>query len=640
MERGSSRRTWLVLALLVLGLGALATAGSAIADSPASSSSKADSSGLSTDLRMGYIDSIDFQGNIFASYNSTPYFIFAEVYDLLVNSKISDGSADFAHSPAYKRTVSKDGLTITYWLRKGLRWSDGKPMNAKDVVWSYRHASMSNVNSDYTANMKSITREGLNKVVIKMRRYDARILTAYVPIVPEHIWAPHAKNPGTLTHFNPCCPMVGSGPFYVKSINTNGTSVMEPNPYFYGPKGHVKRILLIKYDDEDAMKRDLELGQLDALNDGQTTWATEFRKEQDVKLWSSPGPGFDELAFNMCPPQGSPGCTGPAPGVHVAVVQDKAIRTAISWAINRQIIDTVVYAGQAPPGNGLISPWYEARGYYKSYANTPGINYTYDPQKAHQVLEQGGWKCPPVDANGVCTKNGQKAEFTMVLRSDDPAQERVGLRIQAWAKAVGIKIDTKIETDDALNAQIYKSTSSKNPADADKYEPSYDAFMWDWGGDTATPDYVFEVLQCGNSSADSMWCNHQFTKLSQQALRTKDFKKRVALLHQAEEIELRELPYVITDYSPYLETTRTDTWTNWQPSPTVGGQPFGYSWMQLQLIQPGKKASSNYAGATWVIIFFIGVAAVVWAIGYYRRRREERQPFELPPSGSEAHPAT
>jgi ABC-type transport system substrate-binding protein len=609
-----------------------ANAASASSSDTSTTSKSTTSSDRSTDLRIGYNDDIDFQANIFAAYDATPYFIFTEVYDLLLNYKDSNGSPDVQNSPTRKYTVSKNGLTIKFWLRPHMRWSDGKPFTSADVVWSYQHAYMSNVNSGYTVNMKSIKAVSKTLVVMKMKRYDARILSAFVPIVPKHIWAPHAKSSAELTKFNPCCPMVGSGPFYVKSLNTNGTSVLEPNKYFYGMKGHIKRILLIKYDDEDAAKQDLELGQLDAINTGETTWAQEMRKEKDVKLWASPAPGFDELAFNSCPPQGSSGCTGPAPNVNTFVVQNQAIRTALNWAIDRNIIADVVYNGLAPPGTGIISPYYGPRGYYNpdEFKNDPSIDYKYDPAKAHSILVAGGWKCPPINSGGVCTKDGHPAEFNLVLRSSDSQQQHVGLRIQAWAAAVGIKINISIETDDALNAQIYHGTSSKKPADADKYEPTYDAFMWDWGGDVATPDYDFEVLQCGNPSADSMWCNKKYTALVNQALVTKDFKQRTALLHQAERIELKASPYMITDFSPYLSATRTDTWTNWQPAPGADGQPFGDSWVQLQMLQPGKKSGSHYAGAAWVIVFFVGVTALVLGVGYYRRRREEHQPFELP----------
>ena len=79
-----------------------------------------------------------------------------------------------------------------------MRWSDGKPFTAADVVFSYEHAADSNVNSTYTENMKSVT--ALNPTTVRMvlSRYDARFLTGYVPIVPgAHLGAArrHARPP-------------------------------------------------------------------------------------------------------------------------------------------------------------------------------------------------------------------------------------------------------------------------------------------------------------------------------------------------------------------------------------------------------------------------------------------------------------
>ncbi len=68
----------------------------------------------------------------------------------------------------------------------------------------------------------------------------------------------------------------------------------------------------------------------------------------NVKLWASPSPGFNELAFNSCPPQGSPICSGPAPSVHTKVVQDLAIRHALQYAINRT--RSTRWSGTTSPG--------------------------------------------------------------------------------------------------------------------------------------------------------------------------------------------------------------------------------------------------------------------------------------------------
>src|SRR4249919_3791338 len=122
--RSGSALRRLALALTLLATIAAGQAGPAAADS---SDSKSD---LSTDWRLAYNDAIDYQANIFHSYDTTPYFIFTEVYDTLLNYDIKDGSPDLENSPADSYTESKDGLTITYHLRPNLRWSDGKPFTA------------------------------------------------------------------------------------------------------------------------------------------------------------------------------------------------------------------------------------------------------------------------------------------------------------------------------------------------------------------------------------------------------------------------------------------------------------------------------------------------------------------------------
>ena len=218
----------------------------------------------------------------------------------------------------------------------------------------------------------------------------------------------------------------------------------------------------------------------------------------------------------------------------------------------------------------------------------------------------------------------------MDVLSDTQEDQETALRMKAWLKAVGIDMNIQVATEDAINAQIYHSTNSKSPADKGKYEPTYDAFMWGWGGDLTTPDYNFEVMTCSNTSADAQWCNPEFSKLTADALHEKNFQKRVDMLHEAEKLELEASPYVVYAYTPYISVTRTDTWTDYTPSPQPGGQPFGMNWLQLQLIVPGDEISSNYAG-TGVRDRVHGRRSRCWwsAISRWQRWREEREPFEL-----------
>jgi peptide/nickel transport system substrate-binding protein len=589
-------------------------------------SPQARASTVSTVWRMGYLDQIDQNANIFSASEDITYFIFTEVYDIPLNPSLATTLPSTRYSPVSRYVLSDQGKTITYYLRPHLRWSDGKPLTSADFVWSWEH-NQYGVSSEYTAALKSIKALSPTEVVVHLKHYDARLLADFIPILPEHIWG-KLSNTQLLT-YDPCCPIVGSGPFYVKSLNPNGTTVLLPNPYFYGPRGHIKEILLIHYDDPNAALRDLELGNLDAVFHGLTTWLPALRHYPHIRLWAGPGYGFDEVAFNMCPPHGSPICTRPSPSVHVDVVQNLAIRQALQWAINRAALAKQVYNGLAAPATGLISNAYTPLGYYTNFKNDPSIDYRYDPAKSLEVLHAGGWRCPPLNSGGVCMRHGVPAEFTLMLRSADLQEEQEGLRVQSWARAVGIKINIEVTSDDAIDTAIDTYSNSSNPKDRYKYEPSYDAFLWDWnGGDPQSPDYDMDQLQCGSSYADSMWCNQRYTALTNEALQERNFHKRVALLHEAEKLELYYSPYVLTVYSPYIFVTRTDTWHGYRRSPAGFGWPFGMSWEQLQLIQPGRPVTDHYLGAPIVVLGAAALTGLFVGLGRLRRRRLERMPLE------------
>jgi peptide/nickel transport system substrate-binding protein len=611
VSRRSRHPVGRVAIAVAIAVALLALPGSALAQ---------DDEGLSTDWRLSFDVEIDFEANHFAAFNASPYFIFSVVYDKLLNYNLENLGPDFEHSLATGYDVSKDGLVYTFHLRRGVKWADGEAFNADDVVWTYRTAHETDNNlSGYFEFMKSVEKIDDFTVRLTLTKPDARIPSVFVYILPEHIWS--KADPAKIKSFEPCCPLIGTGPFMIRSaLNKKGTTILEPNPYFRGPKGQIKRILMTKYENKEAQLRDIKLNRLDAILSGDETWVQEANKDVNLESYGAPQPGFTEIAFNMCPPGGREACTGPGKDVAVGVIQDKAIRKALSWAIDRDVLVRTVYAGQAEAGNGIISPYY--RRYYRSYAEDPELGYDFDPDRARKILSDGGWACP---TGGLCTKNGVTAEFELLVRSVNQAEQNAARRIRAWARDVGIAINLSIVTEDAINAKIYNTS----PKDENKYEPTFDAFIWGWSGDPE-PDFSFEVLQCGSGWTDSFYCNPRYDGPSKAARQTLQPAKRRQLMHQAERIALEELPYIILVHDAIVYVHRNDTWKGYVRQPAPEGDPWGNSWLQLQLLQAGKAASTNYAGAPAVLVG-LGVAVVgVFAFSYWRRRREDSGPLELP----------
>jgi peptide/nickel transport system substrate-binding protein len=580
--------------------------------------------GKSTDWRLAFDVEIDFEANPFAAFNASPYFIYSVVYDKLLNYDLETGAPDLENSLATGYDVSDDGLVYTFTLREDVKWADGEDFTAADVVWTYNTvARTDNVLIGYLVNMKSVEAVGDYTVRVTLNQPDARIPSVYVPIMPEHIWREADDTPDVdkIKEFKPCCPMIGTGPYMIeRSLNKKGTTILTRNPYFNRGDGGPRRILMTKYEDKEAQLRDIKLNRVDAILSGDETWVANARKDINLEAFGTPQPGFTEIAFNMCPPGGAGSCTGPGEGANIEVIQDLAIRQALQWAIDRDTIVRTVYRGQGTPGNGLISPYYKQ--YYESFEGDPEVGFTYDPEKASQILADGGWSCPE---GGICTKDGVRAEFELMVRSINQPEQNAARRIKAWARDIGIEINLSIVTEDAINAKIY----NPSPEDESLYAPTYDAFLWGWSGDIGAPDFNLEVLQCESGWTDSFYCNPEYDELALGALSELDPQKRLDMMHEAERIALRDSPYVILIHDGIVYVHRNDTWTGYIRQPDPDGDPFGNSWLQMTLLEPGEKASTSYSGAPAALVFLLGGVVLVFGFGWWRRRREESGPKEI-----------
>jgi peptide/nickel transport system substrate-binding protein len=583
----------------------------------------------STDWRLGYDQKFDGKINVFKSQLSSSYFVFTYVYDTFpYNWRLSDAGPDLENSLATSHEVSDDGTEYIFHLREGVKWNDGEPFTADDVVFTYNayKAAKQNVLAGYVTNMKSM--EAIDDYTVRytLTKPDARVLSAYTPVLPEHIWGDIDLK--EISNFDPCCPIVGTGPFTITELDPKGTTILTPNKYFWGRKSEVKRILMIKYGEKEGQLRDIKLNRLDAVLIADAKWVQDVEEDPNLRAWSIPVPGFSSIAFNMCPPNNvdpQNTCTGPAEGVRWRVVQDKAIRQALSWAVNREDLVDTVYAGQAVPGNGFISPYYKR--YYESFEGDPTVGYTYDPERAKQILSDGGWVCP---TGGICEKDGVRAEFELLVRSEVKEDQNAAQRFKAWASNVGIQVNISIITSDALIERNYETS----PDDPSKYQPDYDAFLWGWAGDLPSPDFNFEVTLCGSYWSDTFYCNpNEYDPLPQKALRELDFERRVELLHEAERVVLEDAPYIILVHDNEIQVTRTDTWTGYRPSPAPNGYPFSTSWLQLSVLEPGQRATISYTGAPIVITSLLLGVVAVWVTSWRRRRAEEMGPLELPEPG-------
>lgn len=555
-------------ALLVAAVGmALSVGTAAAADGP------------SGDLRIGTTQPVD-SVNPFGEQNDIAYVLTSLSYDLLLNYATDDLSPDLDHSLAQSYEVSADGLTWTFHLHPDITWSDGVPFTSADVKWTYESArdNETNVMNTYVAGITDIATPDEHTVVLTLGAPDVRMASIFVPILPKHVF--EKVKVKELDKIDLPLPSVTTAPYIITSFDKTGTTILEANPTFRGGEPAVKRIVETNYGNQDSLLRDLQGGALDMVIGGNLQWTKQLGSSPDIHQWAGVSSGFDEIAFNSCPPQGAGDCSGVGPDVHVKVVQDPAIRKALAYAIDRPTIAATVYAGVRLPAYGLISPYYAQ--YYQDWSTDPDIGYPFSLDKAAQVLADGGWDCSAKP----CTKDGVKAEFTLDVRTNDPEGQNAMRRVIAAAGEIGIAITMNVVTEDALNNLIYA------PGPDDTMQPNFDAFVWAWIGDP-TPDFNLSVLQTGSAWTDSYYSNPAYDKLVDEALVTADFPRRVELMHQAEKIAMTDLPYIPIAYAVTYDLTRTDTWHGYLPSPAGDeGSPIGTNWLQVTGLQPGPEPAA------------------------------------------------
>jgi peptide/nickel transport system substrate-binding protein len=552
--------------------------------------STASAGAASGDLRVGSPQ--DFETpNPFKAVEAINVDSYASLYyDQLLGVKPSDQSVDYSLALAKGADVSADGKTITFHLRSGIHWSDGKPFSSADAVWTFNAVLNNKTNQLHSTieAVKSVSAPDKNTFVLHLGTRDSEFLAKLaIPILPAHVWSKYKTS--QLDKTDGPIPTVTTAPYALTKWEKLGTTILTRNDKYDafrngGKLPDVKRILITYYANPDSLYRDVNQGRLDYGYDGPTRWARSAKADNNPKvhLISSPRGGYWEIAFNSCPATGSPICSGPGKSVKTKVVQDPSIRKALAYAIDREKLIPTVYEGQGVTAYSLISPRFKR--YYVDRKNTP-LGYAYDPAKAKAELKQGGWNC----AQSPCTKNGVKAEFELDTLSSNTEFQSMARRVKADAAKVGITIDLNFMTDDALNNRIYASGTKK-----DLYGPTYDAFLWDWDVSGTTPTPIMEVLLSNNSSSDSFYDSKAFDKALIGARTATTQDGVVASVRKAEAIELGDLPYLPLVHLNAVALNRTDTWHGWLPSPAPSGRPLFEDevYQQILALKPGPAPAT------------------------------------------------
>ena len=206
---------------------------------------------------------------------------------------------------------SKNGLTWTFHLKPGGKWSDGVPLTAEDAVWwvntifKYQNSATSYLAGEL-AGLKKIAAPDPNTLVLTYKRPVPSALANLEQFyfMPKHVWSKYTGNDGKdMKSFNPeqHLPVVSGGPYTITQFQEKGTTVFKPNPYFYGPKSHVAAVALTYYTNATSMIADLEQNQLDFIDATPYTAADSMKGKSNITVSIAPGSEVTNLGINSNP---------------------------------------------------------------------------------------------------------------------------------------------------------------------------------------------------------------------------------------------------------------------------------------------------------------------------------------------------
>ena len=497
-------------------------------------------------VRIGWAGSPDTL-NPGAAVLAEAYTIFELVYDSMYELNL-DGSFSLSLAESVER--SQDGLVYTYKLHKGVKFHDGKPLTAKDVVFSYNfykaHEDFPYLNA-YTAYIDKT--EAVDDYTVKVTLSEAipniESQLVYMYVLPEHIWAPYAEGAAATEFEN--VEMIGSGPFLMVEYKQNEFVHLKANPnhFFHAPK--VSEIIFQTFESQDVLVQAIKSGQVDMITEMPATAVEVLKEAPNIKVVTGApfAPGVSDIIFNQIDPANCPTDDGGLCTGHPAL-RDRNVRLALAHATDKQKLIDVVLLGYGTPGLTLIPDglgmWY----------NNTIKDYSFDVAEANRILDEAGYKDADSDGIRDMPDGSQSLTFRMQWPSDSiDAPRQAELLAEMW-KEVGVKAELAAMDPDALTAACCPAFD-------------FDIILWGWGSDP-DPSLLLGVHTTGEIPSgynETGYSNPEYDALFDKQATELDLNKRIALVHQMQQIVFDDVVYIIPYYEQAIQAYRIDRFSGW-----------------------------------------------------------------------------
>lgn len=323
-------------------------------------------------------------------------------------------------------SFSGDCLSLTFRLRPGVRWHDGRPFTAEDVLFTYRTMVHPKTPSAYKEDFRaveSIAALDPHTVRVTYGRPYAKALQSWnMWMLPRHLLAPFVEE-GRLREApqNRANP-VGTGPYRFQEWRAGEKIVLAANPDYWEGRPYISRLVYRIIPSQatiflELKARGVDTANLTALQYVRQTAYPAFRKA--YRKFRYPSSTYTYLGFNLRDPR----------------FADRRVRQAFAHAIDKQQLIEGVVLGLGREATGPYKPG--------TWVYNPGVRrYPHDPERARQLLAEAGWR--ERNAEGLLVKDGRPFRFELLTNQGNDERKKVAEIIQASLREVGVAVEIRI----------------------------------------------------------------------------------------------------------------------------------------------------------------------------------------------------
>ena len=363
---------------------------------------------------------------------------------------------------------SEDLKSITYYLRKDVKWWDGELVTANDILYTYQKMKDPETNYPSVNSLRFIKEvQVLQPYVIKFvcERVYADILTdTDIMPIPEHL---HAEQGADFA-----ADPVGNGPYRIEEWAPGRGMVLTINQQYHFGAPPLERIQLKNYTNAENMLDDFVKGDLDAILDITAADAQGLSDNENVSVLKQPGNTYLYVAWNQ----------------RNRFLKEQTVREALAMAIDRRRILDEVYRGMGVISSGPLTP--SSWGY-----NAEVMPIEHDRERARRILQEQGFR--DSNRNRFIDKGGDEFSLRLVTNQENPDRAAILRYVAEDLREIGIRVMTEtLPTDGFIDALV---------------QGQFDGFIMGWSvGDKIDPAAFwssqgrYNFISYGNEVIDSL----------------------------------------------------------------------------------------------------------------------------------------